>query len=169
MAKAKTRYKTLGRQVEGAAQLVLIADSGAARLLRLSGSRTAQTLVEFALLEEPSVRRPSRDLVTDRTGRVFDSGSRTGSGPRTRTRHGAQSDYDPHTVETQRFAKRLARRLDLERRKGTFTGLTIVAARHFLGVLRPLLSKPTQLWTSREIAKDLVHADDARILRTVLT
>ena len=169
MAKARTRYKTLGRKVEGTAQLVLIADSGTARLLRLSGSKNSEILVELAVLEEPSARRPARDLVSDRTGRVFDSGSRTGKGAPTRSRHGAQSDFDPHTVETQRFAKRLARRLDLERRKGSFTGLTIVAARHFLGVLRPQLSKPTQLWTNREIGKDLVHADDAQILRAVLT
>jgi protein required for attachment to host cells len=147
MAKARTRYKTLGRKMEGAAQLVLIADSAIARLLRLSGLKGSEVLVEVAVLDDPSVRRPARALGRERATLPLS---------------------DSHEAETQRFAKRVARRLDAERLKGSCGSVTIVAARHFLGVLRPALSKPTQQWISREIAKDLVHAEDAQILRTIL-
>lgn len=146
-------------------RLVLVADSGTARLLQLSGSRGGGKLVEIALLEQPAAHLPSRALVTDRTGRVFDSGARTGRGPKTRARHGAQSDYDPHVEATERFARRVARRLDTERRRNGFDGLVVIAARHFLGVLRAQLSGPTRQWTIREIAKDLIHASDAQIVR----
>jgi protein required for attachment to host cells len=147
MAKARTRYKTLGRKMEGAAQLVLIADSAVARLLRLTGPKNSEVLVEVAVLDDPSVRHAVRMPARE---------------------HATLPQYDSHETETQRFAKRVARRLDVERRRGAYVGLTIVAARHFLGVLRPALSKPTQQWISRELAKDLVRADDAHILRTVL-
>jgi protein required for attachment to host cells len=147
MAKVRTRYKTLGRKMEGAAQLVLIADSAIARLLRLTGPKSSEVLIEIAVLDDPSARSPMRAPGRERSTLPLN---------------------DSHETDTQRFAKRTARRLDVERRKGNCGGLIIVAARHFLGVLRPALSKPTQHWISREIAKDLVHANDAQILRTIL-
>jgi protein required for attachment to host cells len=168
MAKTRRRLAALDPQPTRAAQLVLVADRATARLLRATGGKLARTLVELAELTDPAARLPNRELVTDRTGRVFDSGSRTGVGPATRTRHGAQSDYDPHAVTAERFARRVARRLDAERRKQLYGGLTIIAGRQFLGVLRPLLSKPTQAWVRQELGKDLVHATDAQILRSVL-
>jgi protein required for attachment to host cells len=146
-------------------QLLLIADSAGARLAHLSGKRGAEKLVEIAAFEQPTARKPSRALVTDRTGRVFDSGGRTGHGPMTHSRHGAQSDYDPHTEDTARFARRIARRLDVERRRNNFDGLVVIAAKHFLGVLRAQLSGPTRQWVTREVAKDLMHAADAQIVR----
>jgi protein required for attachment to host cells len=147
--------------------LILVGDSGGVRLLRLSGRRGSQRLAEIATLEHAAAHLPGRALVTDRTGRVFDSRGRSGVGPPTRSRHGAQSDYDPHTEETVRFARRVARRLDVERRAGAFDGLVVIAAKHFLGVLRAQLSAPTKRWVTREIAKDLLRAPDEQILREV--
>ena len=149
--------------------LIVVGDSAGVRLLRLSGRRGAHRLVEIATLEQPAAHLPGRALITDRTGRVFDSGGRTGRGAPTRSRHGAQSDYDPHVEETARFARRVARRLDVERRGGAYDGLVVIAAKHFLGVLRAQLSAPTQRWVTREIAKDLLRAKDERILREVLS
>jgi protein required for attachment to host cells len=71
-------------------------------------------------------------------------------------------------VETERFAKRVARRLDAERRKRPIGGIIIIAAPHFLGVLRPQLSGPTRKAVTREVAKDLTRARDAQILRSAL-
>lgn len=147
--------------------LILVADSSGARLLHIVGRHGSERLVEIATLEQPAARLPGRALVTDRTGRVFPRGGR-GSGPQSRTRHGAQSDYDPHDEETARFARRLARRLDAERRSDAFSGLKLIAAKHFLGVLRAQLSAPTQRWVEREVAKDLLRAPDAQILREAL-
>jgi protein required for attachment to host cells len=59
----------------------------------------------------------------------------------------------------------VARRLDVERRRKRFDGLVLIAAKHFLGVLRPQLSAPTRQWLLREVAKDLVRATDAQVVR----
>jgi protein required for attachment to host cells len=151
-----------------AAQLVLVADNGTARLLRLSGRHGAEMLVEITRMEQPEAHLPGRALVSDRTGRVFDSGGRTGHGAMTHSRHGAQSDFDPHTEGNERFARRVSRRLDIERRGNSFEGLVVIAAKHFLGVLRSQMSNPTRAWVTREVGKDLVRAADAQILRAAL-
>lgn len=145
---------------------VLVADGGAARILLARGNNGSFGFTEVARLERPSAHQPARALTSDRTGRVFDSGSRVGHGPKTRTRHGAQSDYDPHAVEVERFAKRLARWLDAERRRNGIEELVLIAEPRFLGVLRPRLSVPTHKLIKREIARDLVRADDRLIRRT---
>ena len=141
-------------------QYVLVADGGMARLLRIRGNQGKQTLGEVAALERPSAHSPARDLVTDRTGRVFDSMGRT--------RHGAESDYDPHAVEVDRFAKRISRRVDTERRAERINELIVIAEPRFLGVLRQQWSGPTRQVVKREVAKDLVRASDAQILKLAL-
>lgn len=148
---------------------VVVADGGVARILRESRADEGRTgrrgavLEEVLRLENPASRQPSRALVSDRTGRVFDSGSRTGSGPPSRARHGAQSDYDPHTVELQRFARRLAALLDVECRMGHVEELVVIAGPKFMGVLRPLLPARVGKRVSREIVRDLVRSSDAAI------
>lgn len=162
VAKRSSRYTA--STVSRAIRLLLVADSGTARILRLSGRVGSEKLVEVALLELPAAHLLKQEMVSDKTGRVFDRG-RGGHGPRSTARHGAASDFDPHAAEYERFAKRIARRLDTERRSGECHELVIIAAPHFLGVLRPQLSRPTQKIVVREVAKDLVRAGDAQLLR----
>lgn len=145
-------------------QLVLVADSGTARMLRVSGPAGKESLTPIAQLELPAAHLNGREMVTDRDGRLFDR-ARGGNGPRTAARHGA-SNTDPHSVEYSRFAKRISRRLDTERRNGRYEELIIIAAPQFLGLLRPELSGPTRKRAVKEIAKDLVRASDAQILRS---
>lgn len=146
-------------------QLVLVAASGNARMLRVSRRDGNESLTEVAQMQLPAAHLAAREMVTDRTGRLF-ARSRGGNGPRSAARHGAASDTDPHTVEYSRFAKSISRRLDNERRKGGFDELVIIAAPEFLGLLRPHLSSPTRERTVREVSKDLVRASDAQILRS---
>lgn len=150
-------------------QGILVADGGKARLFGIASSTGRKSLKEEATLERESAHSPGRALVTDRTGRVFDSGGRTGSGPPTRSRHGAESDYDPHAIEVLRFAKRISRRIDLERRAGRIGELIVIAEPRFLGVLRQQWSGPTQKIVGREVAKDLVRASDAQILKLAMS
>lgn len=145
---------------------VVVADGGEARILHACGADGGSGFTEVARIERASAHQPARALVTDRTGRVFDSGSRVGHGPKSHARHGAQSDYDPHAVEVERFAKRLARRLDIERRRAGMDELILIAEPRFLGVLRPRLSAPTRRLLRREVARDLVRADELQIRRT---
>lgn len=160
---------------------VVVADGGTARILHSSraagaAARTAAaagrgtiTLDEIVRLENPVAHLPARALVSDRTGRVFESSGRGGSGPVTHTRHGAQSDYDPHIVATRRFAKKIAQRLQTELRRGRVEELVLIAAPKFLGELRGQLAAPVQKLVTREVARDLVRAGDAHIVRAAFS
>jgi protein required for attachment to host cells len=141
-----------------------VADSGTARLLRITGTSGSQKLAELALLELPEAHLRNQEMVSDKTGRVFDRG-RGGQGPRSTARHGAASDFDPHTAAYERFSKLVARLLDVQRRGIKASELVIIAAPRFLGLLRPQLSKPTQKIVVRELARDMVRASDAQLLR----
>jgi protein required for attachment to host cells len=153
---------------------IVVADGGTARILKAErgrkdvegGGRSAIVLEEIARLENAAAHLPGRALVTDRTGRVFDSGGRTGSGPKTRARHGANSEYDPHDAEVVRFARKVALRLDLERRRLGMEELIVIAAPRFLGSLREYISAATRKIVTREVDSDLVRAGDALIRRT---
>jgi protein required for attachment to host cells len=146
---------------------VVVADGGQARIFHARRANASAALDEIAKLERDSAHLPGRALVTDRTGRVFDSGSRVGHGPKSHARHGAQSDYDPHAVEVDRFAKRLARRLDDVRLRSGMDELTLIVEPRFLGVLRPMLSDATRKLVKSEIARDMVHANERQIQRKV--
>jgi protein required for attachment to host cells len=167
MAKKKARPRHVRARLP--VQFVLVADGGTARLLRVKGENGRKVLVDVATLERPTAHSPGRALVTDRTGRVFDSGGRTGRGAVTHSRHGANSDYDPHAIEVERFARRIARRLDLERRSKNMDELVLIAESRFLGILRPQLSASTWKIITRQAAKDLVRSDNLRILRTAFS
>jgi protein required for attachment to host cells len=166
---AKARKRSLSRMISRPSarpiRMLLVADSGTARILRLSGRSGSEKLTEVALLELPAAHLQKQDMVSDKTGRLFSRG-RVGPGPRSTARSGAASDFDPHTVVYERFAKRIARRLDTERRNGDCQELVIIAAPHFLGMLRPQLSPSTRKIVVREVAKDLVRAKDAQLLRS---
>lgn len=152
---------------------VVVADAGVARILRATRSSDAVSaraagrivLADVAQFENPAAHVPARELVTDRTGRVYESGGRGGRGPLTRTRHGAQSDYDPHAVVLERFAGQLARRLDEDCRRGRYEQLVVIAGPKFLGVLRPHLSAAVRKLVTREVRRDLVKAGEAQIRR----
>jgi protein required for attachment to host cells len=163
--KAPNAVKQIANHARRKRIYVLVADGGEAHVLCRKDAEGESGFTEVALLERPTAHLAARELVTDRTGRVFDSGSRVGRGPKTRSRHGAQSDYDPHAVEVERFAKQIAQRLDTERRDGGIDELTVIAEPRFLGVLRTQISAPTRKVIVREVARDLVHADERAISR----
>jgi len=81
-------------------------------------------------------------MTSDRTGRVFESSGRGGTNM-THTRHGAASDYDPHTVEIERFVKRIVQRLEYLHRAGKLNTWVLIAEPPLLGVMRARL--PTDL------------------------
>lgn len=149
--------------------IILVADSGTARLLRVDGATRKRVLVEVARLECPPARRLPQELVSDRTGRLFTRGSSGRLGPASRSRAGADNDSDPRTVLIDRFAVSIARRLDLERRAKRLSALVVIAAPRFLGRLRARLSAPTRALVQRELARDLLRASDAQVLRAALS
>jgi protein required for attachment to host cells len=125
---------------------VVVADSGQARLLRVSGPLRAQRVVEFETLQRPSVRAGGRARVVT-------------------TPHDTSSDYDPHGGEIARFATALSKRLDeLQQTAGT-DEFVLVVEPHFLGMLRKKMSAQTCKMVSHEVSRDFVHADVKKIMQ----
>lgn len=145
---------------------VLVADSGMARLMRLTGPHRHRSLEQEELFERPSAHLPAHELTTDISGRVFESSGRGGSVP-TRTRHGAASDYDPHKVEIERYVARIAEHLEARHRAGQLSNLTLVAEPHLLGVLRARLPDEIQRLVTGQISGDYVRADPSLVLRVI--
>jgi len=143
--------------------LILVANATEARLLSATQRVNPRDLQEVAHLTRETGRRHARELTTDKTGRVFPRASRGSFGPPVASRSGAASDNDPHTVEIERFARRIVRRLDAVRRTMGFDDLVVIAAPRFLGTLRHALRGVTRDLVSREVPRDLVRAEDRQI------
>lgn len=129
---------------------ILVADGQRARIVENGGPGNGLRPVT----PEPLVHAdpPSRDLGTDRPGRVGESvgGARHAIEPRT----------DPHRNEKRRFAQDLADRLDRAAAEGAYTRLILVAPPQMLGDLRDVLTARTRALVAAEIDKDLTKADD---------
>jgi protein required for attachment to host cells len=145
---------------------VIVADGGRARFLTANSRGTRKVLTEVDYLERPNLHVTKRDMTSDLTGRVFNFASAGKGGRFVAARHGADSDFDPHLAEVQRFAKAVARRIDLLVQQEPISDLVLIVEPRFLGQLRPCLSAPTRARVSREISRDYVHANAARIQRT---
>lgn len=145
---------------------ILVCDRSAARLLLTDGTLRPSAIKEAATLVSPSARLRPRSFATERTGRTSARAS-PGGGPRMAARAGIETDADPRGIEAQRFAKRVARRLDVERRAGAIDSLVIVAAPRFLGELRKSLSAPTKALVRQEITADRIHLAPQDILLRV--
>ncbi len=149
------------------ATYVLVADGGQAKVLKVLGRGGARAVKEIEHFERPTAHTAARDLTSDLTGRVFSTVGRGSGGRPTAIRHGADSDFDPHAEKVLRFARRLSRKLDELRRSGEADEFMVVAAPHFLGVLRQTLSGPTRAIVTRELDRDLAQADEARIAKAL--
>lgn len=143
------------------AQLLVVADGGRARILRVTSSRP-WGFEAIADLECPSVRVARRELGSDAPGRVFPRASR-GSGPKVSARSSVGGDNDPRAGALRRFAKRLVTRLDRERQAGRMDSLLLIVEPKFLGLLREHLSAATRRRVRWEHPRDLVRADDRRL------
>jgi len=124
---------------------VLAADSSYAKLLQ-SDSRTAPLTLREEL-EHPQARMKNGDLISDSSGRSFDSG---GQG-----RHAMEPVTDAKSTEAQRFARGLCDKLRQAVLENQFEKLYIVAAPAFLGILRECLDDNVKSRIAGEIAKDV--------------
>lgn len=132
---------------------IVVADS--ARALIYTVERPTAPLHLLEALEHPESRSQNQDMDSDRPGRSFDS---AGEG-----RHAMVQSTDPKEYEALRFARELAERLETARNRGELGKLYLVAAPHFLGLLRKALSTPAQHLVVREVAKNLAAHDPADI------
>ncbi|WJW76629.1 host attachment protein [Thiohalobacter sp. IOR34] len=140
--------------------MVLVAEGSRAKLYLAEAK--AAPLREIADFVNPEGRLHEGDLVSDDPGR---DGGGGGFGPH------VLDEEVPATEEVQIvFARQLAERLEEERLKDSFDELVLVAAPHFLGLLRNKLTPELAQRVVEEIDKDLVRmpADELRAEISVL-
>jgi len=132
---------------------IIVADSARVRIFdadSLSGECT-----EIAALIHPESRAHEQDLVSDRSGRAFDS---VGRG-----RHGMTKHVSPHEHEAELFARRISDRLSNGINDGEFKHLQLAAPPAFLGLLRKSLDDNVRAVLEKVINKNLVHETPDKI------
>jgi protein required for attachment to host cells len=132
---------------------VVVASSTRCRIF--TQQKHSGPLLQIDELEHPEGRLRGRDFASDRPGRAFDS---FGSG-----RHAMGQPVNPADQEAIRFAKTVAEKIDLARKKARFERLVLVADPRFLGHLRQGLSSATRHLLTTELHKNLADADPKSI------
>ncbi len=132
---------------------VVVADEAKARIL--STSKSTDPLIEIQSLSSSEAYDREQDLVSDKPGR----GS-NGSG---QGKHAMDEKMTHKEQYAVRFAKELADLLEKNQQKKTYMNLIVVAAPHFLGLLRKELGKGVTELVSLEIDKDLTMMEPQAI------
>ena len=130
-------------------QYIVIADGGHARFVRPqadNGLRTEEALDSAAL------HKQTRDLVSDRAGRAFDSSSPA--------RHALAARSDARTLEKGRFARLVGEKICTAAAGGGFDELVLVAPSRILIELEATLDAGTRARLVGRLAKDLVGVPD---------
>ena len=109
---------------------LLVADGGQARILRL-GNKPGE-IEELQNLQSSTMSTPSRDLVSDASGRAFHVRGPAG--------HSKIARSDAHDQAERRFAKNLVQRLEKAASVDAFDRLVIAADPRTLGLLRKYMS-----------------------------
>jgi len=131
---------------------VLVADNSRARFFAVE--KAAGPLQEVRDLLYPEARLREGDLVSDRPGR--DHNPSAGA-------HGFGTDGSHKQDGADRFALAVCNALDTARSDGAFDKLYIVAAPHFLGLLRKHQSSPLKQMVAGEVDKNLATHDSETI------
>jgi protein required for attachment to host cells len=146
------------------ARYLIVADGGEARVMTAS-MRREPVLEELARLECRMARPPRRARAVPAAGvAVRPIRGRRDAGSPDVQRYSAGSDLDPHVAEVARFAKRVATRLEADRKAGRIDELLLIAEPKFLGVLRPHLSASLRRLVTWELARDHVKSSETVIL-----
>jgi len=127
----------------------VIADGGHARFVQPAADNGLHTI---AAVDSVTVHKRDRDLVSDRSGRSFESASAA--------RHAYTPRHDPHEQEKTRFTHLVANRINEEREADLFNELVVVAPPSVLTELTDALDAPTKAVLLGTLAKDLVKVPD---------
>ena len=124
---------------------ILVADAHRATMFQHTGKSSGLTAVDGMKFE--AELPPTRELVSDRPGRTFES---VGA-----LRHAMESPSDPHREQKRQFARRLAGVLRECHAANRFDRLVIVAPAVTMGDLRALLADQVKAVVRAEIVADL--------------
>lgn len=146
--------------------LIVVADAGQARFLRVSGPLHARHIQELPHLVQPlAPGAPVAEGDAAKHGHYRTERSAAGRVEHfERTPHATNRDFDPDASGDARFAKKLAHEIDLLRQAGGVDDFTLLVAPHFLGLLRKQLADGTRKLVRLEVPGDYVHSD----LKTIL-
>jgi protein required for attachment to host cells len=134
---------------------VLIADGARARILENRGPGKGLQPVEGMVFERDLP--PSREILTDRPGRSFESQGAA--------RHAIENTSDPHRELKRAFAKRLCQLLESKLKEGAFQRLVLVAPPVTMGDLRQSLPAQVQGAVVGEVVEDLTKVPNDRVPR----
>jgi protein required for attachment to host cells len=123
---------------------IVVADGSQAKVFALGKGGTVELLHETA-----RPHPPSRDLVSDRPGRTFDS---AGAG-----RHAKEPTSDAHDRAEADFIGTVADHLKAAHENREFDQLVVIAAPQALGDWRTVCSGPLKQSVTREIPKDATN------------
>lgn len=130
---------------------VLVADEAMSRILLLNTKEKRLEPVEE--IADPDARAPNAELRRDAYGRR-NAGGGQGNSPSSVT---ASAGEDPSQQHAEVFAATVASTLQRGFDAQRFDELVVVAAPHFLGLLRKAFAKPLAAAVVRDEPKDFVH------------
>jgi protein required for attachment to host cells len=123
----------------------VVVDGGTARFMATSKDRSGLEVLRQVVA--PEIHLKTHDLVSDRAGRDFESGSPT--------RHGIVAKHDPHEMAKQRFVAEVAGLLREENEAGRFDELVLIVTRAQAATLRDALDPATRARVLETVTKDL--------------
>ncbi len=132
---------------------IVMADGSRARIVTKRVDAPGFDVIEELAAEE--ARTPSREIGSDRPGRVQESGY---SG-----RHGIEPRHDPHQDAKSAFTQQVADELNRAAAENRFDVLILFAPPHVLGELRPALNDIARDKLKGEAAKDLTKLPIAEL------
>ncbi len=127
---------------------IVVADGAHAKIFL--NDRAGKNLVLHPVREMNIQIPPTRELGTDRPGRVHNRGG---------VRHAMSVHTDWHNAEKEKFAKQVASFVDEAVNEKLIDRLVLVAPARVLGDLRRALSKSAASIVKGEVSKDLVKID----------
>jgi protein required for attachment to host cells len=103
-------------------------------------------------ITSPDAGEQSRDLGSDRPGRVHESMGQT--------RHAIAPKHDLHAMRKAEFLKSVAKQIDEAAGKDAFDSLVLVAPSHEIGILRDALGRQASDMLVGTLGKDLTKVPD---------
>jgi protein required for attachment to host cells len=128
---------------------VVVCDASRARVFQVGPRRNQWQLVRE--LEHPEGRAKGRDLLSDRPGRTKQSAGVL--------RPALELPTGPHEVESERFARLIAKLLEGSLMEHLYEQVVLIAPPHFLGLLRSSLSETVAKRVQFTLDKDYTALD----------
>ena len=128
---------------------IVVADGGHARFVQPAADNALHTI---EAIDSTTLHKKDHDLVSDRPGRSFESG--------TAARHAYTPRHDPQEMAKERFAQLIADRINEGSTVGTFDDLVIVAPPQVLNKVTGGLDGTARNKLLGTLPKDLAKTPD---------